>query len=358
MNITWLIVANDVEDTAPIVTKKGNVPMKTRTLGRHGLNVSAIGLGCMGMSFGYGASDEAQSVRTLLHAVDLGVSHFDTAEVYGPYANEELVGRVLKAARGRITIATKFGFKISPHGEGVARMAGVDSRPEHVRAAVEGSLKRLGVETIDLLYQHRVDPQVAIEDTVGAMADLVHAGKVRHLGLSEVSAATLRRAHTVHPIAAVQSEYSLWSRDQEREVLPACAELGVGFVPYSPLGRGFLTGKLNSTQGLAADDYRRTLPRFQDEAMHSNRILLEALIQLADQRGCTPAQLALAWLLAQGEQIVPIPGARQIKHLEENVAAAAIELRADELAAIRAVLPDEQIVGQRYGAKELEMINL
>lgn len=332
--------------------------MKTRTLGRNGLQVSALGLGCMGMSFGYGGADEAQSIRTLQRAVELGVTHFDTAEVYGPYTNEELVGRALKAVRGQITIATKFGFKISPHGEGVARMAGVDSRPEHVRSVVEDSLKRLGVETIDLLYQHRVDPQVAIEDTVGAMADLVRAGKVRHLGLSEVSAATLRRAHAVHPIAAVQSEYSLWSRDQEREVLPACVELGVGFVPYSPLGRGFLTGKLNSTQGLAADDYRRTLPRFQDQALQSNRVLLDALVTLAERRGCTPAQLALAWLLAQGEQIMPIPGVRQIKHLEENVAAADIVLQADELAAIRAALPDEKIVGQRYGAKELEMINL
>ncbi|MFC5476349.1 aldo/keto reductase [Paraherbaspirillum soli] len=332
--------------------------MKIRTLGRHGLNVSSLGLGCMGMSFAYGGADQAQSIRTLQHAVELGVTHFDTAEVYGPYVNEELVGRALQAVRGKVTIATKFGFKILPHGEGVARMAGVDSRPQHVREAVEGSLKRLGVESIDLLYQHRVDPQVPIEDTVGAMADLVRAGKVRHLGLSEVSAATLRRAHAVHPIAAVQSEYSLWSREPEREVLPACVELGVGFVPYSPLGRGFLTGKLNDTQGLAADDYRRTLPRFQDAAMHSNRTLIEALTVLADRRGCTPAQLALAWLLAQGEQIVPIPGARQIRHLEENVAAAGIALQADELVAIQAALAAERIVGQRYGEVELGMVEL
>jgi aryl-alcohol dehydrogenase-like predicted oxidoreductase len=331
--------------------------MKTRTLGRNGLQVSALGLGCMGMSFGYGGADDAQSVRTLQHAVELGVTHFDTAEVYGPYANEELVGRALKAVRGQVTIATKFGFRISPHGEGVARMAGVDSRPEHVRTAVEGSLKRLGVETIDLLYQHRVDPQVAIEDTVGAMAELVRAGKVRHLGLSEVSAATLRRAHAVHPIAAVQSEYSLWSRDQENEVLPACAELGVGFVPYSPLGRGFLTGKLNTTQGLAADDYRRTLPRFQDQAMQSNRVLLEALVTLADRRGCTPAQLALAWLLAQGQDLVPIPGTRRRDRLEENLGALDIRLSPSDLARIAELAPRGVAAGDRYSATMMTFVN-
>ncbi|AMP07491.1 aldo/keto reductase [Collimonas pratensis] len=334
--------------------------MKTRTLGRNGLQVSAIGLGCMGMSFGYGASDDATSIKTLQHAVELGVTHFDTAELYGPYINEELVGRALKAVRGKVTIATKFGFKILPESkdvQGMARLAGVDSRPQHVRDVVEASLKRLGVETIDLLYQHRVDPQVPIEDVVGAMAELVQAGKVRHLGLSEMSAATLRRAHAVHPIAAVQSEYSLWSRDQEQEILPLCAELGIGFVPYSPLGRGFLTGKISSSGQLAADDFRRTLPRFQEGALQSNRILLEALTPLAGARGCTPAQLALAWLLAQGDNIVPIPGARQIKHLEENAAAADIVLRADELAAIRAVLDGDLVVGQRYGTPELELIN-
>ena len=250
--------------------------MKTRTLGRQGLNVSAIGLGCMGMSFGYGAADEQEAIATLQRAIDLGVSFLDTAEVYGPYTNETLLGRAIRGRRDQVVLATKFGFNILPHGQGAERMAGVDSRPEHVHEAVEGSLRRLGVDCIDLLYQHRVDPQVPIEDTVGAMAELVRAGKVRHLGLSEVSAATLRRAHAVHPIAAVQSEYSLWSRDAEREVLPVCRELGIGFVPYSPLGRGFLTGKLTSTDRLAADDFRRTLPRFQDAALRPNRVLVDA----------------------------------------------------------------------------------
>ena len=332
--------------------------MKTRTLGRQGLNVSAIGLGCMGMSFGYGAADEQEAIATLQRALDLGISFLDTAEVYGPYTNETLLGRAIKGRRDQVVLATKFGFNILPHGQGTERMAGVDSRPEHVHEAVEGSLRRLGVDCIDLLYQHRVDPQVPIEDTVGAMAELVRAGKVRHLGLSEVSAATLRRAHAVHPIAAVQSEYSLWSRDAEREVLPVCRELGIGFVPYSPLGRGFLTGKLTSTDSLAADDFRRTLPRFQDEALRHNLALVDALTGLAASRGCTPAQLALAWLLAQHEQIVPIPGARRVSHLEENAAAADIELDADARAAITAALPPSDVVGQRYNDAQLAMVNL
>ncbi|MEE9927219.1 aldo/keto reductase [Microvirgula aerodenitrificans] len=332
--------------------------MKTRTLGQQGLNVSAIGLGCMGMSFGYGAADEQEAIATLQRAIDLGVSFLDTAEVYGPYTNETLLGRAIRGRRDQVVLATKFGFNILPHGQGAERMAGVDSRPEHVHEAVEGSLRRLGVDCIDLLYQHRVDPQVPIEDTVGAMAELVRAGKVRHLGLSEVSAATLRRAHAVHPIAAVQSEYSLWSRDAEREVLPVCRELGIGFVPYSPLGRGFLTGKLTSTDSLAADDFRRTLPRFQDEALRHNLVLVDALTRLATSRGCTPAQLALAWLLAQHEQIVPIPGARRVSHLEENAAAADIELDADARAAITAALPPSSVVGQRYNDVQLTMVNL
>lgn len=334
--------------------------MEYRTLGTSGLRVAPVGLGCMGMSFAYGGADEAASLRVLHRAVELGVTLIDTAEVYGPYANEELVGRALKQLRGKVkvSIATKFGFRILPHGQGVARMAGVDSRPEHIVQAVEASLARLGIDCIDLLYQHRVDPAVPIEDVVGAMAGLVRAGKVRHLGLSEVSAATLRRAHAVHPIAAVQSEYSLWSRDVEAEVLPACRALGVGFVPYSPLGRGFLTGQLPSSTALATDDYRHSLPRFQPQAMAANGHLVAELQRLAAARGATAAQLALAWLLAQGEDIVPIPGARSLAHLEENVAAARIALSGSELAAIGAAIAPGAVQGARYPQHELAMLGL
>lgn len=334
--------------------------MEYRTLGTSGLRVAPVGLGCMGMSFAYGGADEAASLRVLHRAVELGVTLIDTAEVYGPYANEELVGRALKQLRGKVkvSIATKFGFRILPHGQGVARMAGVDSRPEHIVQAVEASLARLDIDCIDLLYQHRVDPAVPIEDVVGAMAGLVRAGKVRHLGLSEVSAATLRRAHAVHPIAAVQSEYSLWSRDVEAEVLPACRALGVGFVPYSPLGRGFLTGQLPSSTALAADDYRHSLPRFQPQAMAANGHLVAELQRLAAARGATAAQLALAWLLAQGADIVPIPGARSLAHLEENVAAARITLSGSELAAIGAAIAPGAVQGARYPQHELAMLGL
>ena len=334
--------------------------MERRTLGNTGLRVAPIGLGCMGMSFAYGGADEATSLRVLQRAVELGVTLIDTAEVYGPYANEELVGRALKQLRGKVkvSIATKFGFKILPHGQGVARMAGVDSRPEHIVQAVDGSLSRLGIDCIDLLYQHRVDPAVPVEEVVGVMAELVQAGKVRHLGLSEVSAATVRRAHAVHPIAAVQSEYSLWSRDVEAEVLPVCRELGIGFVPYSPLGRGFLTGQLTSGAALAPDDYRHSLPRFQPQAMAANANMVAKLQRLAAARGVTAAQLALAWLLAQETNIVPIPGARSLAHLEENVAAAQIALSASELAAIGAAIAPASIQGARYPAVELAMVGL
>ena len=288
----------------------------------------------MGMSFAYGGADEATSLRVLHRAVELGVTLIDTAEVYGPYANEELVGRALKELRGKVkvSVATKFGFKILPHGQGVERMAGVDSRPEHIVQAVEGSLSRLGIDCIDLLYQHRVDPAVPIEDVVGAMANLVRAGKVRHLGLSEVSAATLRRAHAVHPIATVQSEYSLWSRDVEAEVLPACRALGIGFVPYSPLGRGFLTGQLTSSAALAHDDYRHSLPRFQPQAMAANATMVAELRRLA--------------------------AARSLAHLEENVAAAQIKLSDAELAAIGAAIAPASVQGARYPAVELAMLGL
>lgn len=330
--------------------------MQKRVLGKGGLQVSAIGLGCMGMSFAYGGADRAEAIRTIQRAVELGVSLIDTAEVYGPFANEELLGAALKGLRGQVQIATKFGFKILPHGEGLERMAGVDSRPEHIRAAVTGSLRRLGIETIDLLYQHRIDPAVPVEDVVGVMAELVKEGKVRHLGLSEVSGATLRRAHAVHPIAAVQSEYSLWSRDPEREVLPVCRELGIGFVPYSPLGRGFLTGALTSRDSLAADDFRRGLPRFEHAAIRHNLALVRRFAAFAAERGATPAQLALAWLLGQHEGIVPIPGARSVAHLEDNAGAAQWTLSADELAALGEIFAAPNICGARYAAGDFALI--
>ncbi|MYM94935.1 aldo/keto reductase [Duganella vulcania] len=330
--------------------------MKQRKLGSGGLQVSAIGLGCMGMSFAYGGGDDAESIRTMHRAVEMGVTFFDTAEVYGPYVNEELVGKALRSVRDKVRIATKFGFRILPHGQGLQRMAGVDSRPEHIREAVTGSLRRLGIETIDLLYQHRPDPSVPVEEVVGVMAELVREGKVRHLGLSEVSAATVRRAHAVHPIAAVQSEYSLWSRDPEQQVLPVCRELGIGFVPYSPLGRGFLTGEMTSPDGLAHDDFRRTLPRFQDAAMRDNLALIRQLQQLADGHGMTVAQLALAWLLHQGEDIVPIPGARQLGHLEENCGAAEITLGTADLAAIDAIFKEGNVHGARYAQGDFDLL--
>lgn len=318
------------------------------------LPVSAIGLGCMGMSFAYGGGDERESIATIHRAVDLGVTLIDTAEIYGPYTNEELVGRAIAPIRAQVVLATKFGFTFGTDAADPTRR-GVDSRPEHVREAVEGSLRRLGVETIDLLYQHRVDPAVPIEETVGAMAELVRAGKVRHLGLSEAASETIRRAHAVHPIAAVQSEYSLWSRGVEQEVLPTCRELGIGFVPYSPLGRGFLTGRLD-VAALAADDWRRTQPRFQAEAVAANRRLVAALEHIAAQRGVTAAQIALAWLLAQDTHIVPIPGVRRVAHLEENLAAADLALTAAECAAIAAAVPPEGVTGARYDADGLAMV--
>jgi aryl-alcohol dehydrogenase-like predicted oxidoreductase len=332
--------------------------MNKRQLGQQGLEVSAIGLGCMGMSFAYGGAEPAEAINTLHRAIELGVTFLDTAEVYGPFANEELLGKALRGKRDQVTIATKFGFKILPEGDGLASLAGVDSRPEHVRTAVEGSLRRLGVEVIDLLYQHRLDPQVPIEDAVGVMGELVREGKVRALGLSEVSPATLRRAHAVHPISALQSEYSLWTRGVEEQVLPTCVELGIGFVPYSPLGRGFLTGKLNSVEGLVADDYRRSLPRFQEAALQENQRLLAVVHALAQQQGCTPAQLALAWLLAQAPNIVPIPGARKVLHLQENAAAAAIQLSPAVVQQLSAAFPIACASGERYSAQELTMVGL
>ncbi|MBB3455342.1 aryl-alcohol dehydrogenase-like predicted oxidoreductase [Rhizobium sp. BK313] len=330
--------------------------MKTRKLGKE-LTVSAVGLGCMGMSFAYGATDDNESVKTLHRAVDLGVTFFDTAETYGPFTNEQLVGRALKPVRDRVVIATKFGFKLDLAKSGLASMVGVDSRPEHVKEVAEASLKRLDTDVIDLFYQHRVDPNVPIEDTVGAMAELVKAGKVRALGLSEASATTIRRAHAVHPIAAVQSEYSLWSRDPEEEVLAACRELGIGFVPYSPLGRGFLTGAIRTADDLATDDFRRNLPRFQGENFDANVVLVAKLEALAKDKGVTAAQLALAWVLHQGDDIVPIPGARKLHHLEQNAAAADITLSAKEAQELSDIIPLELVAGKRYTDASLAMTN-
>jgi aryl-alcohol dehydrogenase-like predicted oxidoreductase len=330
--------------------------MQTRKLGTHGLEVSAIGFGCMGLSGVYGAPpDEAQALAVLHRAVELGVTFFDTAEIYGRRTNEVLVGKGLKDVRDRVVIATKFGFVLDQAGR-ASRPQGVDSRPEHIKEVADASLKRLGVEVIDLFYQHRVDPKVPIEDVAGAVGDLVKAGKVKWFGLSEAGAETIRRAHAVHPVSAVQSEYSLWTRDPEREVLPACRELGVGFVPFSPLGRGFLAGAVKGD--LPQGDLRRTMPRFQAGALQSNLSLVETLTRLANAKGRTPAQLALAWLLHQNPHIVPIPGTTKIGRLEENVAAADLALTPEDLAAIDRAVPETAVEGPRYDANGLAMVNL
>ena len=330
--------------------------MKSRKLGTE-LAVSAVGLGCMGMSHAYGGQDEADAIRTLHRAVELGVSLFDTAEVYGPFTNEALVGKGLKPFRDKVAIATKFGFNIVESEDGPKQAPGLNSRPDHVRAVAEASLRRLGVEVIDLLYQHRVDPDVPIEETVGAMADLVREGKVRALGLSEAGVATIRRAHAVHPIAAVQSEYSLWTRDPEGGVLDVCRELGIGFVPFSPLGRGFLAGAIRSADQLGDKDFRRGLPRFEEENIRRNLAAVEKLEQLAAKKGKTAAQLALAWVLAQGDFIVPIPGSRKIANLEANVEAASVALSDDEIAEIGALVTPDTVAGKRYAAAAMAQTN-
>jgi aryl-alcohol dehydrogenase-like predicted oxidoreductase len=325
--------------------------MRTRELGRSGLEVSELGLGCMNLSMGYAAApSEAAALTVLRTAVELGVTFFDTAEMYGPFTNEGLVGRGLRDVRGQVVIATKFGFRIEP---GVPRPLGLDSRPAHIREVCEASLKRLGVEVIDLFYQHRVDPAVPIEDVAGAVGDLVREGKVHHFGLSEAAPATLRRAHAVFPVTALQSEYSLWSRGPEAELLPVCRELGVGFVAYSPLGRGFLAG---AGKALAPGDYRTSMPRWRGEALQANLGLFEAVEQLATARQCTPAQLALAWVLAQGGDIVPIPGTRSAERLAENVAAADIALTAEEVETLGRALPPEAVAGERYDPAGLALI--
>lgn len=330
--------------------------MNTRTLGRSGPSVSALGLGCMGMSAFYGAhDDEAESIRVIHRALDLGVTLLDTADMYGPHTNEALVGRAIAGRRGQVFLATKFGIKLDPDDP---HARGVDGRPGYVREAVEGSLKRLGVEHIDLYYQHRVDPNVPIEDTVGAMARLVEQGKVRHLGLSEAAADTIRRAHAVHPITAVQSEYSLWSRDPEQNgVLATVRELGIGFVPYSPLGRGFLTGAFASPEDFDADDYRRHNPRFQGENFARNLALVDQVKALAADKGVSAGQLALAWVLAQGDDIVPIPGTKRIGYLEENLGALEVSLDAGELARIEAIFPLGAVAGTRYPAAGMAAVN-
>src|SRR4051812_40286616 len=324
---------------------------QTRKLGTQGLQVSALGLGCMGMSAFYGDRDDEESLRTIHRALDLGVNFLDTSDMYGPHTNEELMGRAIADRRDEVVLATKFGIMFDPADP---QKRGINGKPEYVREACEGSLQRLGVEHIDLYYQHRVDADTPIEETVGAMAELVEQGKVRYLGLSEAGPETLRRACAVHPISALQTEYSLWSREPEDEILPTCRELGIGFVAYSPLGRGFLTGAIRSIDDLAEDDFRRSSPRFQGENFQRNLDLVAEVGRLADEKGVTPAQLALAWVLAQGEDIVPTPGTRSRARLEENAAAADVELTDDELRRIADALPEA--TGDRYAAPGMRLL--
>jgi len=319
--------------------------MKKRKLGKSGLEVSAIGLGCMGMSFGYGPPKDKQEMISLIRAaVERGVTFFDTAEIYGPFTNEELVGEALAPMRRLVVIATKFGFKIGPKGE----QMGVDSRPEHIKEVAKASLKRLRTDMIDLFYQHRVDPDVPIEDVAGAVKDLIREGKVKHFGLSEAGAQTIRRAHAVQPVTALQSEYSLWWRRPEEEVLPTLEELGIGFVPYSPLGRGFLTGKISENTEFDKTDFRNRLPRFTPQARKANQALVDLLHEMAKRKNATPAQIALAWLLAQKQWIVPIPGTTKLKRLEENIGAAEIELTSDDLREIDRAASEITLQGARY----------
>lgn len=325
-----------------------------RELGRSGLTVSAEGLGCMGMSEFYGGADETESIAVIHRALDLGVTFLDTADMYGVGRNEELVGKAIKSRRGEVTLATKFGNVRTPEGGFV----GVNGKPEYVRAACDASLKRLGVDVIDLYYQHRVDPETPIEDTVGAMAELVQAGKIRYLGLSEAAPATIRRAAKIHPIAALQTEYSLWSREPEDEILPTCRELGIGFVAYSPLGRGFLTGQYRSPDDFAPDDYRRQSPRFQGENFQRNLDLVHKIEEIAASKSVKPSQLALAWVLARGKDIVPIPGTKRIPYLEENIAAIAVALTPEELATIDGIAPKDVAAGERYVERSMQFVNL
>jgi aryl-alcohol dehydrogenase-like predicted oxidoreductase len=324
----------------------------TRKLGRQGLEVSALGLGCMGMSQSYGVADDQESVATLHRAIELGITFFDTAEAYGPYTNEELLGRALRGRRDQVIIATKFGFRFER-----GQLTGTDSRPGHVREVAEASLRRLGTDRIDLLYQHRVDPEVPIEDVVGAMADLVREGKVRYLGLSEAGEATIRRAHATHPITALQSEYSLWERNLESDIIPVLRELGIGLVAFSPLGRGFLTGTAKRAEEYPEDDYRRGDPRFQGANFDANMRAAAVVQEVGRRRQATPAQVALAWLLHKGGDIVPIPGTKRRRYLEENVAAADIRLTSDEMATLDSALAPGKVVGPRYSEKSMAMVD-
>lgn len=328
--------------------------MFKRKLGRQGLEVSAMGLGCMGMSFAYGRPDDESSIRVLRRALDLGINFWDSAELYGPFKNEELLGRLLKEVpRGRVTIATKFAWRFGPHGEQLA----LDSSPAQIRHSLEGSLKRLGTDYIDLYYQHRLDPATPIEETVGALSELVAQGKVRYIGLSEVGPGTVRRAHAVHPLTAVQSEYSLWEREVEAKLFPTLRELGIGFVAYSPMGRGALAGKIRSSEDLDATDWRRRNPRFQPENLSHNLSFVEAITELAAAHDVTPGQLALAWVLRQGQDVVPIPGTRHLRHLEENAQAALLRLSEPVWAALDAALASFEVAGERYPKEALQYID-